>query len=197
MPAIGGIAGVATAIGTATSVIGTIVQGRALREQGRNEQAAAEFEALQLERAAAEEIAAGGREAAEVQRETQMMRGNSRANAGAGGVGGIGTAYLDAEVERLGRYRRDLVFYGGIERGKGRQAQANTRRIAGRAALDGSRAAAIGTILGGVGSSISSAASFYSTFGQRQPITAPTDGVPPWLVNGGGAVGRATASSAI
>lgn len=172
------IAAVTAVVGTVATVAGTVVQGRAQREAGEQEQAAANYEADQLERSAKEELAAGQREGMEIGRQTGLARSRQRALAAASGAGAgdVSVQMLEADLQRQGNYRRDLAIYGGIERAKGQVAQATARRKAGRAALTGSRMAAAGTIISGLGSAANTASSFFLNYGAGRPTSTAAAG---------------------
>tara|TARA_R110000868_G_scaffold122871_4_gene325748 strand:+ start:4759 stop:5307 length:549 start_codon:yes stop_codon:yes gene_type:complete len=161
------IATIMAVVGTAASVGGTIVQAGAYRKQGISDQAAANYEAAQLDLLANEEYAAAQRESLEVGRQTDILQGRGRAVAAASGAGAsdVTVRNIQAEVQNQGDYRQNLAMYGGAQRRLGLRAQAEATRMAGRASLQGSKLSAFGTILGGFGNSATNAASFFQSYG--------------------------------
>jgi hypothetical protein len=153
------------------SAVGSIIEGNAQLRAGRAAAAEAEIEARQLDAAGREELAAGQREGFELDRETTMLQSKQRSLAAASGAGAADASVLDAmdDVKREGGYRRDLGLYGANQRSRGLRAQAGATRRSGQAALEGSRYAAAGTILGGVGRAVGNWASFKAAYGNGQP----------------------------
>lgn len=165
--------------GTVAQVAGSVVQGRAQRRAGIAAQEAANYEADQLDDAAGEELAAGQREGFEIDRQTDLLGSRQQAVAAASGAGATDPNVTDAmaDVEREGGYRRNIALYGAIQRGRGLRAQAEATRRSGQAARTGSRYAAAGTILGGIGSAAANASSFYFQYGAGRPgVAAPGTG---------------------
>lgn len=165
------------AAGTVASVAGSLIQGRATRRAGVAARDAADYEASQLDAAAGEEVAAGQREGFEIERQTGLLGSRQQAVAAASGAGGTDPNVVDAmaDVQREGGYRRNLAIYGAIQRGRGLRAQAEATRRSGQASLAGSRLAAAGTIIGGLGSAAAQQSSFYFQYGAGRPRT-PTAG---------------------
>lgn len=167
--------------GTVAQVAGSVVQGVATRRAGRAAQAGAEIEAQQLEAAAGEEVAAGQREGFEIDRQTDLLGSRQQAVAAASGAGGADPSITDAmsDVQREGSYRRNLALYGSIQRGRGLRAQAEATRRSGVAANQGSRLAAAGTIIGGIGSAAAAQSSFYFQYGAGRPGVTTSGHLPP------------------
>ena len=116
--------------------------------------AAAEFEAKQLDAAAAEEHAASQREAAKVRKERDLIHSRQQAVASASGLGALDETVLDlaGDVTQEAALQEGMISYGGLQRASGRRAQAQGRRLSGKAAKTGSMFSAAGTIMGGMGS---------------------------------------------
>src|SRR5688500_14541588 len=108
-------------IGAAMSTIGTIVEGAATVRAGRAAAAEAEIEARQLDASGREELAAGQREGFELDRETALLQSKQQSLAAASGAGAADGSVLDAmgDVQREGRYRRNLAIYGSTQRSRG------------------------------------------------------------------------------
>lgn len=174
------IAAGAAVAGTVASVAGSVIQGRAQRRAGEAAQDAANYEARQLDASAGEEVAAGQREGFEIDRQTDLLGSRQQAVAAASGAGGDDPSITDAmsDVQREGSYRRNLALYGAIQRGRGLRGQAEATRRSGQAARAGSRLAAAGTIIGGIGSAAAQQSSFYFQYGAGRPApaTAPSGG---------------------
>ena len=153
-------------IGTAMSAIGTVVEGVATVRGGRAAAAEAEIEAKQLDASGREELAAGQREGFELDRETALLQSKQQSLAAASGGGAADPTVLDAmdDVQREGKYRRNLAIYGATQRSRGLHAQAGATRRTGQAALQGSKFAAAGTILGGLGRAASNAGTFAAQY---------------------------------
>jgi hypothetical protein len=163
------------AVGAIASAIGTVVEGAATARAGRAAAANAEIEARQLDAAGKEELAAGQREGFELDRETAMLQSKQQSLAAGSGAGATDATVLDAmdDVKREGGYRRNMALYGAIQRSRGLKAQAGATRRSGQVALEGSRIAATGTIIGGLGRAASGWGSFNAQFGAGTPAGNP------------------------
>ncbi len=169
--AIGTISAIASVAGTATTIVGSVMQARAQKQAGAAAQAAANYEASQLDMSAKEEVAAGQRESIETRRQKDLLLSRARAvaAAGTGSASDVSTVDALADIEREGTYRSSLAMYGGIQRAKGTRAQAEATRRSGQAAATGALMAARGTIIGGIGSAFNQASSFFLNYGGGQP----------------------------
>ena len=138
---------IAGLVGSGVSAVGTIAAGN-------QAQAAAEFEAAQLDAAAAEEKAAAGREAAQKRKERDFVMSRQQAVAAESNLGALDETVLDlaGDVAQEGEYQARMSQYGGDQRASGRRAQAQAARMSGKAAKTGSYLSAAGTIMGGIGS---------------------------------------------
>ena len=126
--------------GTAVSAIGAI-------QQGKSQQASANYQAAQLEAAGKAEQAASQREAEEERRQKRLMQSRARA-VGAASGGGIDLE-LAGDIEEEGEYRALTALWEGTEAAKGRRAQAAASRFEGRQARKAGFLRAGRTILGG------------------------------------------------
>lgn len=135
-------------LGTAASVAGTIAQGRA-------QNAAAQFEAKQMDMKAKEETAAAQREAEQKRREGLLVGSRQQALAAASG-GGAGSdaptiVKLMSETAGQAEYNAQSEMFGGTQRAAGLVDSARARRLSGKASLLGSNIAATGQALAGFG----------------------------------------------
>ena len=133
-------------IGGVVQAAGTIAAGKAANEQ-------AKFEAAQLEIKGQEERAAAQREAREGQRTGRYAVSRQRALSASGGLGATDPSIMDLSADTWVRalYQGKMVKYGGEERKRGLYAQAEARRYEGKVALQQSKMAAFGSILGAAG----------------------------------------------
>lgn len=143
-----------TTLGLIASLVGTGVSAAGTIAAGNQAEAAAEFEAKQLDAAAAEEKAAAGREAAQKRKETEFVLSRQQAVASSSNLGALDETVLDlaGDVAQEGAVQAGMIQYGGDQRASGRRAQAQAARISGKAAKTGSYLSAAGTIMGGIGS---------------------------------------------
>jgi hypothetical protein len=134
-------------LGTVVSAMGTIAQGKAA-------EAAAEFEAKQLEMRGKEERAASQREALEKKREGDLVQSRFQASAAASGAGAGSMdptiAQLSSDIAGQSKYGQLMERYVGEERKRGLDTQAKAREMEGEAARKGSMFSAFGTIVGGL-----------------------------------------------
>lgn len=117
------------------------------KNDGDVAKATAEFKAMQLQRAAGEERAAGQISAREKRYDMQRVLSTQRARAAASGTGGISSAgvldIMGDTIER-GEYLAQLESYGGEVRARGKLDQAAAAKAAGEAARMRAMAAAYG-----------------------------------------------------
>lgn len=141
MAGIGAIVGL---IGSAVSAAGTIAAGKA-------QQQADEYAAVQLEMKAKEERAAAQKEAHQYERRRDLALSTVQARSAQSGFTGTDPTALAIadDIEKYGTYQAQLAQYGGESRRAGYEAQAEGKRLEGRAARIGAGYAAAGTIIGG------------------------------------------------
>jgi hypothetical protein len=140
----------ATIAGSAVSAAGTIAAGKAAQQS-------ADYEAAQLDINAKEEQAAAQRDAQQYKDRKELALSSLQAQSAASGFSATDptTLAIADEIERYGTVQEQMAQYGGKSRRRGLQDQATGRRLEGKAARKGSMYSAAGTILGGIGSSIS------------------------------------------
>jgi hypothetical protein len=133
---------------------------------------AAKSEAAQLDYQAGQQRAASQRQAEEQRRQARLA--NSRLQAVAGGGGGDVTAVnMSADLAGEGELRALTAIYEGEDRATGLEAQADSRRKAGKAARTAG-------YIGAVSSAFSGAKGMFEKFGGGgyggMPDTVPTRG---------------------
>lgn len=173
----GTIATIATVAGTAITAMGTIASGKAEAKAVRaRAQAAAEegeFEAKQLDVRAKEERAASILEKDELRGRKERVASAAQARAAASGFTATDATSIQiaSETESRGTFQEQLALHGGAARASGLGLSAEAKRISGIsginvAAIDAanikqrSRNAAVGTVVGGLGTSFARFSSF-------------------------------------
>ena len=138
-------AAIASIVGTGLSVIGKIQEGKA-------KQASLNFQAQENEKKAAEERAAGQREAFEKRDETARVMSRQRALAASSGAGVVNPTVLDiyGDTAQEGEYNAQAALYGGESRARGQIDQANAARAKGKAVRTGSLLEAGGSLFSGL-----------------------------------------------
>jgi hypothetical protein len=145
-----GLATIASIAGTVVSAVGTIAAGRAQKQQ-------ADYQAAHDEVKAKQEQAEGQRDALDKAREKRFALSRLQSRAAASGFMASDPTTLDltGEIAKYGTYQQQLAAYGGATRSRDFQVSAESARMRGRAAMQGARFDALGTILGGVSSMFS------------------------------------------
>jgi len=143
---------VITAISIISSLAGTAVSAAGTLAAGKQEQANANYQAQQLEIRANEEMAAGQREGFELERRKKLALSSLQNKAAGGGFSATDKTALDltGDIEEYGTLQQQMATYGGASRKRGNEALATGARVAGNAAVIGSRYTAAGTIAGGI-----------------------------------------------
>jgi hypothetical protein len=141
-------------ISAVAGLAGSFVQAQGTIAAGKAAQQAANYEAAQLDVKAKEEQAAAQRDAFEHGREKDLALSKLQANAAASGFSATDPTALAIadEIAKYGTYKEQMAMYGGESRRTGIEAQAFGRRMEGKAAMQGARYSAAGTILGGISS---------------------------------------------
>lgn len=135
-----GVAGSLAAGGTALSTLGKI-------KAGNDADAAAKYQARQLEAQGKAELAASAQQVkAEGLKKDFVL---SRARTVAAASGGGQDVQLLGDIEEEGTYRKLMALWTGEEAMKGRNQQAATSRFEGRQAKSASRWQAASTLLSG------------------------------------------------
>jgi hypothetical protein len=142
------------AISAVLGVVGSLVSAAGTMAAGRAQQQAAEYEAQQLEIKGKEERAAAQREGQEHERKKDLTLSTLQARGATSGFSATDPTSLALadEITKYGTYQQQMAMYGGESRQVGLEAQAEGRRMEGRAAVKGAKFAALGTIIGGAGS---------------------------------------------
>lgn len=150
MAAIPAITG--TGVGTALTVGSTLLSTVGAIQSGNAANAAAQFEAKQMDQRALAEQAASQREANEERRQKELVLSRARA---VGAASGGGVDYdLMGDIEEEGEFRALTAMWGGDERAAGLRMQADSRRVEGQSRKRASRIQAGATLLGGVGETL-------------------------------------------
>ncbi len=158
-------------LGTALFAGGTALSAVSQVQAGNAQQAAAEFQARQLEQQATAERAAASVEAGERRQETMLLMSRARA-VGAASGGGIDFFGL-GDLAEEGARRERMAVWQGEERAKGRSAQAAASRFEGQQMARAGRIGAFSTALSG-------GASFLEKYGgsereaRRKPFLFPS-----------------------
>lgn len=139
------ISAIASVAAAGVTAAGTLAAGKA-QEQAAN------YEAQQLDVQAKNRQAEAQVQAGELKRKKELALSNLQANAAASGFSATDPTSLALadEIARYGTFQEQLAQYGGTSERAGLEAQAEGRRMTGKAARIGSRYSAAGTILGGI-----------------------------------------------
>ena len=149
------------ALGSIIGVFGSIISAVGTIAAGQQAQAAANFQAKQLEQQGVQELAASQRESYEFKQNKERALSRQVAVAASSGLSASDPSvlYLAGETAARGRYQEEMAIYTGQERKQGLETQAKVTRMSGQAAAQGAGFSAAGTILGGF-------ASFFDKYGQ-------------------------------
>jgi hypothetical protein len=141
-------------ISAVAGLAGSFIAARGTIAAGKAQQRALNYEAAQLDQEAKQKEAEAQVEAQQYQRKKELTLSNLQANAAASGFTATDPTALALadEISRYGTYQQQLAQYGGENQRAGLEAQAEGRRMTGRAAVTGARYSAAGTILGGISS---------------------------------------------
>lgn len=165
------VAGGAQLAGAGVSAMGTIAGGNAAKDAGIRGQQSMEFKAKQEEQAAQESRAVAQRSALDKRRQGALALSTlqARAAASGGGADDPGVLTLAGDIAGRGEYEALNDMFKGENRSRGLMDQAvgsrmtgDALRAEGEAKKRASKMAAVGTIIGGIGSAA-------STFGGPKP----------------------------
>ena len=144
----------------ASAGVGTILQGAGAAigaigsiKAGKSQQAAANYQAAQLDAAAKTESASAQRVAQEERRQKELVLSRARA-VGAASGGGQDIGLLGA-IEEDGELRALTALWEGDEAAKGRRAQASASRFEGKQMAQAGKINAFTTVLSSAGKSFS------------------------------------------
>jgi multidrug efflux pump subunit AcrA (membrane-fusion protein) len=154
-------------LGAIFSMVGSVVSAMGTIAAGKAQAAAAEYQAKQLEARGKQERAAAQVEAQQYESQKKLALSKHQAHAAASGFSATDPTNLVIadRIERYGTLQQQMVQYGGEDRQAGLEAQAEARRMEGRAAKQGARYSAMGTIIGGFGGLARSYGGGYSSGG--------------------------------
>jgi len=141
-------------------LIGALVSGFGMVASGVAADRSARQDALNMEAAGKEEMAASQREAEVKRRESRLVNSRAQAVAAASGAGAGADAptivKLMSQTASEGEYNAGSVMFGGQSRQRGLLQGAASRRAEGRASLLGSALGGFGTAAKGIASYASS-----------------------------------------
>lgn len=132
-------------LGKTLAVGGTILSGAGQIAAGNSQNAAAKYEAKQLEARATAERAAAQRDAEKERRQKELVLSRARA-VGAASGGGI-DINLMGKIEEEGERNALLAMWEGEERARGAQDQAAATRWGGKMKKQGAYIGAMGSVL--------------------------------------------------
>ena len=157
-------AGLSTILSAAGAGIGAVgaIQG------GNAQDAAAQYQAIQLEASGKAERAASQREAEDRQRQARLAQSRAQA-VGAASGGGIDFD-LEGDLAAEGEYQSLTALWEGEEAAKGRKAQAGASRFEGKAAKGAG-------YLKGASKAFSGAASLYDSLAPSKTILSNGQGL--------------------
>lgn len=147
MAALALFSAVAGLAGSFISAQGTLAAGKAQKQ-------ALDYEAAQLDQEGKQKQAEAQIEAGQYKRNKDLKLSTLQNEAAASGFSATDPTSLSLadDITKYGTFQEQLAQYGGQAQRAGLEAQAEGKRMTGRAAVTGSRYAAAGTILGGVSS---------------------------------------------
>lgn len=157
------IAGLASAAGTAMSVMGSLQQGKDAQEK-------ANYEAKVQEMQADEAVGASQRDAVAQHRQGLQMLSAQRAAFAASGGGGDPSV-----IDVMGDTAAEINLAKETELFKGEQQSRGYNDAAAVSRVDGERARRNG-VMGAIGAGLSGFSSMYSRFGQQASATTPYSG---------------------
>ncbi len=141
------LAAIGPLLGKVAMVGGTLLSSAGAIQAGKQEQAAANYQAAQLEASGKAEMASSQRKALEERRRSDMAI--SRAKAVGAASGGGQDLNLIGAIEEEGTYNTLVAEWEGKERMSGRNAQAAASRVEGKNARKASVLKAGSTLLDG------------------------------------------------
>ncbi len=143
-----------TAISTVVGLVGTAVQAAGTLAAGREQRQALEYEAKQLDIEGKQRQAEAQLEGEQYKRDKELALSRLQAVGAASGFTATDPTALALadEIARYGTLQEQLAGFGGKRQRAGLEAQAEGRRLTGRAVMQGARYDAAGTILGGISS---------------------------------------------
>lgn len=166
--------GAAVAVPAAIAAVGTVLTYASQRKQGKQAQAAANFEASQLEQGSGQQIATAQRGAEESRRQGVLAQSRALAVAAASGGGASDPTVvkLIANLAGEGAYRGMVDLYSGQEKARQMRVQADITRHGGGQAYQNAQNTSLAT-------AVSGASSLYAKYGmhsQPAPANAPALG---------------------
>lgn len=141
------LAAIGSVVGTGISAIGQI-------QAGRQQEAAAEFQAKQMDQQAKDKMAVATRDAEQEAKKKDALLSRQTAVAASSGAGVQNQSVLQLleDTEAQGAYNVASTIYGGQQEAAGLRNQAAATRAEGKAAKTGAYLGAAGTLASGFGS---------------------------------------------
>lgn len=161
MAFLGGLAALGPIISGVTTIAGGFMAAAGQKQAAAAQQASLNYQAKQIEMKGKEEQAAAYYEAAEHKREKELALSALQARGAASGFTTTDPTSLQigSDIEKYGTLKQMMASYGGASRRAGLDAEAAGRRMEGVAAVQGAKSAAAGTIIGSLGTGFSRFAS--------------------------------------
>lgn len=142
-----------TAVFAGMQVGGTIAAAQGQRAAGSMAQRGAELEALQMQKAGGQAVAASQRDAAEQARQSRLLQSRALALAAAGGGASDPTVVkIVSDLAGEGAYRQALALYGGEEHRRALETGAVAKQYEGVVAKETGNISATSTLIRGFGS---------------------------------------------
>lgn len=134
------------------TIMGGVMQAQGIRAQGAAQQQQANYQAAQMDIKAKEEHAAAQRDQEQLKRNKELALSALQARSAASGFDASDPTAMQIgeDIARYGTLQELMAQYGGLSRRTGLEDSARGRRAEGRAARQGSRLAARGTIFSSV-----------------------------------------------
>lgn len=140
-----------SALSIGGTVLSAVSGASSARAQGNAANAAAQYQARQMEQQAGQERASAQRKSIEERRRAQLASSRALALSAASGAGASDPTVIDimGDLAGEGEYRALSAMYEGEEKARGSQMGATAKRYEGASAVAESRAKARNAILGG------------------------------------------------
>lgn len=174
------MAGIAQALSPALGVAGTVLSAYGQAQAGRSANAAANYQATQMDIAAGQQQAASQRSAADVARRATLLQSHAQAVAAASGGGASDPTVTDiiSKIAGEGAYRSQLALYEGDDAARTLRMRADAARYGGAQAQRAGYLNAFGTVLKG-------ATTFFDKYGRRDAKSIGYGTIDPTLAGAG------------
>lgn len=165
------MSGYVSAGGTLLSSYGKFSEGNAILQRGEEENAAAQYSAIQMRQNAGQAQASAQRSAESQGVNTQLMLSHGLAAAAAGGGGATDPTVVNlmARVAGEGAYRQAVALYQGNDKARTLNMQADATEYSGQVALENAKATRTASGIGAVTSLLKGGTSLYSKYSGGGP----------------------------